>query len=102
MPLEYALQYRASGQFADPGPWKQPTSVSKPLTGPLGIDSLARQRVIRSQRVPFALNVLVAGETGLGKTTFINTLFDSKLTDQWKRETIAAKTVEIKPVTFGE
>jgi septin 7 len=31
---------------------------------------------------------MVAGESGLGKTTFINTLFDAPLKEQWERKTV--------------
>ncbi|KAI8812142.1 CDC10 protein [Cladochytrium replicatum] len=99
MPLEYALQYR--GRFPDPGPWRLPRSTNARLTEPLGIAELPTQRVRRSKRRPYIFNVMVVGESGLGKTTFLNTLFNAPLTEKIKPESLAAqKTLQISPTTY--
>ncbi|KAI8999279.1 septin-2-like protein [Gaertneriomyces semiglobifer] len=99
MPLEYALQFR--GRFPDPGPWKLPRSFAARLTEPLGITDLPVQRVRRSKRKPYSFNVMVVGESGLGKTTFMNTLFNVPLTEQKKyRDLSSTKTVSIEPTTY--
>jgi septin family protein len=87
------------------------------------------QRLRRSQRKPFGFNIMVVGkrggwisyggngemfkglltlwisflgESGLGKTTFMNTLFNSPLTEKIEAKHLAdTKTVSIQPRTFG-
>ncbi|KAI8806403.1 septin [Cladochytrium replicatum] len=99
MPLEYALQFR--GRFPDPGPWRLPRSTNARLTAPLGISELPTQRVRRSKRRPYIFNVMVVGESGLGKTTFLNTLFNAPLTDVIKPESLTqSKTLEVAPTTY--
>jgi len=99
MPLEYALQFR--GQFPDPGPWKLPGSFNARLTEPLGISDLPLQKVRRSKRKPYVFNIMVVGESGLGKTTFMNTLFDSALKEQNPPKDLSSlKTVKISPTTY--
>ncbi|KAI8985824.1 Septin-domain-containing protein [Pilobolus umbonatus] len=82
MPLEFALQY--SGQFPDPGPWKAPVAKKAILTRELGLKSLPNQVSKRIIKDTFQFNVMVVGETGLGKSTFLNTLFN---TDLYKLDT---------------
>ncbi|KAJ3115652.1 hypothetical protein HDU96_000270 [Phlyctochytrium bullatum] len=99
MPLEYALQFR--GRFNDPGPWKLPKSFTARLSEPLGIGHLPAQRVRRSKRRPYVFNIMVVGESGLGKTTFMNTLFSAPLTEQKVQKNLSAsKTVSIQPITY--
>ncbi|KND01015.1 uncharacterized protein SPPG_04107 [Spizellomyces punctatus DAOM BR117] len=99
MPLEYALQFR--GRFPDPGPWKLPRSFTARLSEPLGISDLPVQRVRRSKRRPYMFNIMVVGESGLGKTTFMNTLFNAPLTEQRTPKNLSAsKTVAIDPTTY--
>ncbi|KAI9029277.1 Septin-domain-containing protein [Hyaloraphidium curvatum] len=95
MPLEYALQFR--GKFPDPGPWRYPPAKEAKLSQPLGVDALPNQTVIRSRRKPYVFNLMVAGESGLGKTTFINTLFDAPLKEHWERKNVTDQpTVHIQ------
>ncbi|TPX72295.1 hypothetical protein SpCBS45565_g00646 [Spizellomyces sp. 'palustris'] len=96
---EYALQFR--GRFPDPGPWKLPRSFTARLSEPLGISDLPVQRVRRSKRRPYMFNIMVVGESGLGKTTFMNTLFNAPLTEQRTPKNLSAsKTVAIDPTTY--
>ncbi|KAI9203170.1 cell division control protein 3 [Polychytrium aggregatum] len=98
MPLEYALQFR--GRYPDPGPWKLPRSIPVRLSEELGISDLPVQRVRRSKRRPYVFNIMVAGESGLGKTTFINTLFNAPLVEQSQRSLSQTQTVQINPTTY--
>ncbi|ORX91416.1 Septin [Basidiobolus meristosporus CBS 931.73] len=99
MPLEYALQNR--GKFGDAGPWKLPTALQAQLRDVLGIEALPRQICDRAKRKPFVFNIMVVGETGLGKTTFMNTLFNTDLTEEITHEYPQNnKTVAITPTTY--
>ncbi|KAJ3224930.1 Septin 4 [Clydaea vesicula] len=102
MPLEYALQFR--GKFPDPGPWKLPRSFSARPSQPLGISDLPVQRLRRSKNKPYFFNIMVVGESGLGKTTFMNTLFNTNLNDDVKGHpknlSDSGKTLSINPTTY--
>ncbi|KAJ3071280.1 hypothetical protein HDU98_005590 [Podochytrium sp. JEL0797] len=100
MPLEHALQFR--GRFADPGPWKLPKSfTTTKLSQPLGIGELPAQKVRRSKRRPYIFNIMFVGESGTGKTTFLNTLFNAPLNEHTSPKHLASvKTVAITPVTY--
>ena len=69
MPLEYALQFR--GRFSEPSPWKIPRSFNARLTSELGVKFIPDQIIRASKRHPYGLNLMVVGEAGLGKTTFL-------------------------------
>lgn len=45
----------------------------------MNLDQLTRQRERMAKRKGIQFNIMVAGQTGLGKTTFINTIFDTKI-----------------------
>ena len=48
------------------------------------------------------LSIISAGESGLGKTTFLNTLWNTTLAEDIQpRNLFASKTVEINPVPYG-
>lgn len=49
--------------------------LATPLTGPLGLAELDGQVLRRQRRRGYVLNLLVAGASGLGKSSFIDTLF---------------------------
>ncbi|KAI9350203.1 septin B [Obelidium mucronatum] len=101
MPLEHALQFR--GKFADPGPWKLPRSQPVRLQEPLGIGHLPAQRVRRSKRKPYVFNLMVVGDSGLGKTTFLNSLFNAPLSEDissTKKSLAETKTVNMQPTTY--
>ncbi|CAG8505864.1 4434_t:CDS:10 [Diversispora eburnea] len=97
--LEYALQHR--GQFPDPGPWKIPQTKNVLLRDTLGIEALPRQRFNKTKRTPYVLNIMVVGESGLGKTTFMNTLFNTPLKEEiYPKNPQSTQTVEISPVHY--
>ncbi|KAG0324099.1 Septin-6 [Dissophora globulifera] len=85
------------GQFPDPGPWKHPEPRPLELTAPLGLEALPHQRFIKVKRTSFGLNLMVVGESGLGKTTFMNTLFNADLKEILPRNTQHTQTVQIQP-----
>ncbi|CAO3573526.1 unnamed protein product [Mortierella alpina] len=100
MPLEFAHQH--NGQFPDPGPWKHALSRPLELSAPLGLEALPGQRHTKVKRAAFGLNLMVVGESGLGKTTFMNTLFNTDLKDEILPKKIhSTQTVQIQP-TFYE
>ncbi|XP_072171147.1 septin-11-like [Diadema setosum] len=49
-----------------------------PLSGHVGFDSLPDQLVNKSVNQGFAFNILCVGETGLGKSTLMDTLFNTQ------------------------
>ncbi|KAG0367382.1 hypothetical protein BGZ54_003948 [Gamsiella multidivaricata] len=96
MPLEFAHQH--NGQFPDPGPWKHAEPRPLELSHPLGLESLPNQRFAKVKRASFGLNLMVVGESGLGKTTFMNTLFNSDLKEEiLPRNPQHTQTVQIQP-----
>ncbi|KAJ3400661.1 hypothetical protein HDU80_006718 [Chytriomyces hyalinus] len=97
---EHALQFR--GRFPDSGAWKLPRSQPVRLSEPLGIGHLPAQRVRRSKRKPYVFNLMVVGDSGLGKTTFLNSLFNAPLSsDDAPRAPLSqTATVDIRPQTY--
>jgi septin family protein len=65
----------------------------------LGVDYLPLQIVKHRKRRPFYFNIMVCGESGLGKTTLLNTLFNVDLFD-CRPERITERTVSIVPSVF--
>ncbi|XP_055098854.1 septin-12 isoform X1 [Symphalangus syndactylus] len=62
----------------------RPSSPSAPpceMLGPVGIEAVLDQLKIKAMKTGFEFNIMVVGQSGLGKSTMVNTLFKSKV---WK------------------
>jgi len=53
------------------------------LTGHVGFDSLPDQLVNKATSQGFCFNILCIGETGLGKSTLMNTLFNTNFESKY-------------------
>uniref|UniRef100_A0A8C4TF91 Neuronal-specific septin-3 n=2 Tax=Erpetoichthys calabaricus TaxID=27687 RepID=A0A8C4TF91_ERPCA len=94
-----------------PEPRQKPTVPAKPtcanismgsqLLGYVGIDTIIEQMRKKTMKTGFDFNIMVVGQSGLGKSTLVNTLFKSQVSrksSSWNREEKIPKTVEIKAV----
>uniref|UniRef100_A0A8C9VLV1 Septin 9 n=1 Tax=Scleropages formosus TaxID=113540 RepID=A0A8C9VLV1_SCLFO len=90
------------------------SALASPVPGPpvnekpsmdfsyVGIDAILEQMRRKAMKQGFELNIMVVGQSGLGKSTLMNTLFKSKVS---RRSTLASaeeripKTVEIKSIS---
>ncbi|KAI8994579.1 Septin-type guanine nucleotide-binding (G) domain-containing protein [Pilobolus umbonatus] len=84
------------------------TIVSEPkraiLDSYVGFDTITQQIEKKSLKRGFQLNVMVVGQTGLGKSTLINTLFASHLIDSKGRQEVGGidrQTTEITAVSHA-
>ncbi|XP_075033835.1 septin-9 isoform X2 [Mixophyes fleayi] len=80
-----------------------PRVGEKPVAdfGYVGIDAILEQMRKKAMKQGFELNIMVVGQSGLGKSTLINTLFKSKVSRksvQPAAEERIPKTIEIKSV----
>ncbi|GAM37470.1 septin ring protein [Talaromyces pinophilus] len=77
--------------------------VRRKLTGYVGFANLPNQWHRKSVRKGFNFNVMVVGESGLGKSTLINTLFNTSLYPPKERKgpshDIIPKTVSIQGIS---
>ncbi|XP_041720013.1 neuronal-specific septin-3 isoform X2 [Coregonus clupeaformis] len=83
--------------------------VEKPVPGPgmgdfsyVGIDAILEQMRRKAMKQGFELNIMVVGQSGLGKSTLMNTLFKSKVSRKSVQATSQEKipkTIEIKSVS---
>ncbi|KAJ1798042.1 cell division control protein [Coemansia sp. RSA 2399] len=68
----------------------------------VGFDTITQQMERKFLKRGFNLNVILVGESGMGKSTLINSIFASHLVDSMGRRTaqeVIRKTTEITPVT---
>ncbi|KAG2463637.1 SEPT3 protein, partial [Polypterus senegalus] len=104
-------QERAAMSEVVPEPRQKPTVPAKPscasismgsqLLGYVGIDTIIEQMRKKTMKTGFDFNIMVVGQSGLGKSTLVNTLFKSQVSrksSSWNREEKIPKTVEIKAV----
>ncbi|XP_066836149.1 septin-9 isoform X1 [Anser cygnoides] len=89
----------------DAGPKQAaPARPEKPAAdfGYVGIDAILEQMRRKAMKQGFEFNIMVVGQSGLGKSTLINTLFKSKISRksvQPTSEERIPKTIEIKSIT---
>ncbi|XP_071620803.1 septin-9 isoform X2 [Heliangelus exortis] len=89
----------------DAGPKQAaPTRPERPSAdfGYVGIDAILEQMRRKAMKQGFEFNIMVVGQSGLGKSTLINTLFKSKISRksvQPTSEERIPKTIEIKSIT---
>ena len=74
------------------------TLVNKNIITPdsyTGLDTLPKQIVTKLQKRGFTLNLLLVGKSGLGKSTLLNSIFASHLSESSVKHFESAKTTEI-------
>ena len=92
MPLEYSLQHK--GKFASASPHEAPTEYQPiSLKGPVGIEAFSEHALKQARCKEYIFNLMIVGETGLGKSTFINSLFHSNILLHSNRPT---KTIQMQ------
>ncbi|XP_009944978.1 PREDICTED: septin-12-like, partial [Leptosomus discolor] len=82
------------------------TTASSPagcqLFGYVGIEAVLDQMKIKTMKTGFEFNIMVVGQSGLGKSTMVNTLFKSKVSrkaSQPSQEERIPKTVQLQSIT---
>lgn len=86
----------------NPVPQTDTNIVRRKITGFVGFANLPQQWHKKSTKKGFNMNLMVVGESGLGKSTLVNTLFNRGLYDAKEPKDPAvetAKTVEINTVS---
>ncbi|KAL0993092.1 hypothetical protein UPYG_G00103100 [Umbra pygmaea] len=86
-----------------------PGQVERPVPGPgmvdfsyVGIDAILEQMRRKAMKQGFEFNIMVVGQSGLGKSTLMNTLFKSKVSRKSVQATAQEKipkTIEIMSVS---
>ncbi|KAK7144617.1 hypothetical protein R3I94_010896 [Phoxinus phoxinus] len=91
------------GNMADIG--KTPVARSENTSsefGYVGIDAILEQMRRKAMKQGFEFNIMVVGQSGLGKSTLMNTLFKSKVSRRsvmTTEEDRIPKTIEIKSIS---
>ncbi|XP_015274895.1 PREDICTED: septin-12 [Gekko japonicus] len=91
-------------------PARGPPSLDAPGPGPgdrelfgyVGIEAVLDQMRIKTMKTGFEFNIMVVGQSGLGKSTMVNTLFKSKVSRKSScvsYEERIPKTVQLQSVT---
>ncbi|XP_077172222.1 septin-12 isoform X2 [Paroedura picta] len=90
-------------------PARAPTPLGAPTPGPggrelfgyVGIEAVLDQMRIKTMKIGFEFNIMVVGQSGLGKSTMVNTLFKSKVSRKScpGYEERIPKTVQLLSVT---
>ncbi|XP_065706558.2 septin-12 isoform X1 [Patagioenas fasciata] len=79
-----------------------PSPAGCQLFGYVGIEAVLDQMKIKTMKTGFEFNIMVVGQSGLGKSTMVNTLFKSKVSRkalQPGQEERIPKTVQLQSVT---
>ncbi|XP_064886989.1 septin-12 isoform X2 [Columba livia] len=79
-----------------------PSPAGCQLFGYVGIEAVLDQMKIKTMKTGFEFNIMVVGQSGLGKSTMVNTLFKSKVSrkaSQPGQEEHIPKTVQLQSVT---
>ncbi|XP_067875571.1 neuronal-specific septin-3 isoform X3 [Heterodontus francisci] len=79
----------------------KPSAMGSQLLGYVGIDTIIEQMRRKTMKTGFDFNIMVVGQSGLGKSTLVNTLFKSQVSRKScsrNREEKVPKTVEIRTV----
>ncbi|XP_048349574.1 septin-12 isoform X2 [Sphaerodactylus townsendi] len=87
-----------------PPPLNAPAPVTgdRELFGYVGIEAVLDQMRIKTMKTGFEFNIMVVGQSGLGKSTMVNTLFKSKVSRKSScpgYEERIPKTVQLLSVT---
>ncbi|KAM4650775.1 neuronal-specific septin-3 isoform 1-T1 [Discoglossus pictus] len=80
----------------------KPVGMNPNLLGYIGIDTIIEQMRKKTMKTGFDFNIMVVGQSGLGKSTLVNTLFKSQVSRKsagWSRDDKIPKTVEIKAIS---
>ncbi|KAJ8001776.1 hypothetical protein DPEC_G00172940 [Dallia pectoralis] len=90
------------GTGADRAPGSGHQGGGSTLLGYIGIDTIIEQMRKKTMKAGFDFNIMIVGQSGLGKSTLVNTLFKSQVSRwsaAWGGEFKLPKTVEIKAVS---
>ncbi|NXE71352.1 SEP12 protein, partial [Calcarius ornatus] len=82
-----------------------PGPVGCQLFGYVGIEAVLDQMKIKTMKTGFEFNIMVVGQSGLGKSTMVNTLFKSKVSrksSQPGQEERIPKTVQLQSITHSK